>query len=98
MEPLIAEPPPTAAIEKEVPVFCRGSFFVGALVGVLVAAGAMAIALWQLGLIGSASPPALAPTGNTSRLGCTLASDVEIMLVQGNTWESDGGNKFRKLY
>lgn len=92
MQPLLSEGY-QAPRAKERPICCRGAFALGAIVGVLVSLGGVAIALWQLGDFGAAPPlPDLA--GNASLLGCTLPSDVQIMLKQGNTWESDGGNQF----
>lgn len=91
MQPLLTQEPQVPA--KERPICCRGAFALGGIVGVLVSLGGVAIALWQLGEFG-ASPPLPDLAGNASLLGCTLASDVQIMLKQGNTWESDGGNQF----
>ena len=93
MQQLLQQPPAPAATKQDPPICCRGAFVCGALVGVLASLGGVAIALWQLGEFG-ATPQTPGPAGNASLLGCTLASDVQIMLVQGNTWESDGGNQF----
>jgi hypothetical protein len=95
MEPfLVGSVQASGSAKQEAFICCRGSFFLGGMFGVIAALGGVAIALTSLGLFDKASPEPPAPTGKTSTLGCTLESDVKILIVQGNTWEPDGGNEF----
>ena len=85
---------PARTTTKQAPLCCRGAFFLGVVLGIVVALLGVGVALWQVGVFSTGAPAPAPMAGNASALGCTLASDVQIMITQGNTWEPDGGNQF----
>ena len=55
---------PARATTKQAPLCCRGAFFLGVALGIVVALLGVGVALWQVGVFSTGAPaPATGPRG-----------------------------------